>query len=482
MTLAATRPGAEPVREAADDQPPRDSAAAARAAMAQVLRQRADLARDLDGEIGRLVEQALARLAAELAAAPSDYRAWVLPRLVEAAQRILDELAAAAAAQAAAGLRRAAELGAAVVDAPIAAESATLAVTPITPAAPAAVATAAPSVGLGVPQLQQLRAMQHFTTGLIKGATDATVNQINRQLGQVVLGAAAPFDAIRAVSALLPERTRAQVRGIVNTNLATAFNSAAFERLRQQAARDPAIKKQWRRSGKLRSRDNHDAADGQVQDVDKPFVLVDGHKPGRFVELMYPADPAAPVGEVIHCGCVALPWKATWKMRQPAASPRPATPKPPPKKPAAKKAKPVSSTQTRILDAFAPAGGTWPDVTGGKLVIDQRLAPAGIGDARLTRPGGVDLYSYNAVQTVKRPTEVWEQQRVDATSGGLIRERLFIKRFEAAGQQWVGQARFAWDGQAWQPLGPYQATAAGADAGPEMTALRAGARVYPARR
>lgn len=479
MSLPLRERPAPALREAADDAP-RDPAAAARAALAQVLRQRAALVQDLDGEIGRLVEQALARLAAELTAAPSDYRQWVLPRLIEAAQRILDELAAGAGAKAADGLRQAAELGTRLVDAPIAAETAALAATPAAPA----VAAATPAAALGVPQLQQLRAMQQFTTGLIKGATDATVNQINRQLGQVVLGAAQPFDAIKAVAQLLPDRTRGQVRGIVNTNLATAFNSAAFERLRQQAGRDPGIRKQWRRSGKVHSRANHDAADGQVQDIDKPFVLMDGHKAGKFVELMYPADPAAPVGEVIHCGCVALPWKATWKMRQPSASPKPAAPKPAPKpaaNPANRKAKPVTTTQDRIVDAFAAGGGTWRDVTGQTLVVDQRLAPAGIGDARLTKPG-TDLYSYHAVQTLKRPTEVWEQQRVDSGSGELIRERLFLKRFAGAGQQWVGQARFRFDGQRWQPLGAYQAQAAGADAGPEMTALRAGARVWPRRR
>ncbi len=66
------------------------------------------------------------------------------------------------------------------------------------------------------------------------------------------------------------------------------------------------------------SRWNHDLADGQVQPVDEPFVLQAANGKGT-VQLMYPADPAAPVGEVIHCGCVALPWKATWKMRTPAA-------------------------------------------------------------------------------------------------------------------------------------------------------------------
>ena len=473
--MKTTLPPARLPEASGDDaQDPRAAAAqAARAALAKVLRERMALVQDLDGEIARLVDAALARITAQLSAAPTDYQQWVLPRLMEGVNRILDELAASSAAKSADGLRQAWDAGTRLVDAPVAAEAA------------AAPTLTTATVQLGTPDLRQLRALQSVNTALIKGATAETVNVINRQLGQVVLGVAQPFDAIQAVAKLLPDRTSSQVRGIVNSNLAAAFNTAAFNRLQEQAARDPAIRKQWRRSGKLRSRDNHDAADGQVQDVDKPFTLVDGHKPGRFVQLMYPADPSAPIGETIHCGCVALPWKATWKMRTPAAksytpAERAARALPVKKAPAPKVAKPVN-TQDRILAAFNPSGPTWRDVTGQQLVVDKRLFPAGIGDPRLTK-AGQDLYSYNAVQTLKRPSEVWQQERVDVASGTLIRERLLLKRFSAAGQQWVGQARFRLDGTTWVPTGAYQAQAAGATADAEMTAARAGARVYPARR
>lgn len=485
----------QPAREALGDEAPdprAQAAQAARAAMAQVLRERAALVQDLDGEIGRLVDAALARITAQLSGAPTDYQLWVLPRLMEGVQRVMDELAASAAAQTANGLRQAWELGTRLVDAPVAAEAAAVAAAPVP--APATLAPAVPlgaaSAGLGTPDLRQLRALQHMATGLIKGASTDTVNSINRQLGQVVLGAAQPFDAIRTVAQLLPDRTRAQVRGIVNSNLATALNTAAFQRLQQQAARDPAIRKQWRRSGKLHSRANHDAADGQVQDVNVPFTLVDGHKPGRFVQLMYPADPQAPVGETIHCGCVALPWKATWKMRQPAAAPLTAAERKAraaAAKPARKKAitpgvnKTAMNTQDRILGAFAAGNGSLRDVTGQTLTVDARLFPPDIGDARLTK-AGQDLYSYNAVQALKRPTEVWQQERIDPVSGAVLRERLFLKRFTAAGQAWVGQARFRLDGTTWVPAAPYRAQAAGATADAEMTAARAGARVYPPRR
>ena len=465
--------------EAADDAAGKaaKAARAARDALAQVLRERGTLARELDGELLKLIDQALARITAQLAAAPSDYQQWVLPRLMEGIRRVLDELAASAAARANNGLRSAWELGDRLVDAPIAAAE----------AAAGSTLTAAPAAGLGVPQLQQLRAMQQFTTGLISGATSETASAINRQLGQVMLGAATPFDAIQAVSKLLPDRTSSQVRGIVNTNLAAAFNSAAFDKLKAQAERDPALRKQWRRSGKLHSRDNHDAIDGQVQPVDKPFIVTTKKGP---VEIMFPCDPRAPIGETINCGCVSLPWKASWKMRRAGPAPLTADERKAKAaaargaKPAAPKAAPATTTQQRAVAAFAATGGTWRDVTGQRLVVNERLFPASISDPRLKK-GGTDLASYWAVQAVKRPTEVWQTESVDTGTGEIVRQRIFLKRFEAAGQSWIGRAEFKADGDSWVPAVAYTARPidggkAGADVA--MSAARAGARVWPKRR
>lgn len=293
-----------------------DPAKAAKAALAAVLRQRVALWAELDAELARLIDRALAEITAQLARAPSDYQQWVLPRLVDGVRRVADALAVSSSTRASDGMRRAWSLGEQAVTAPVSAAQAAEAMQVATGAA--APMTAVPTVALGTPDLRQLRALQAVNTHLISGATTDLVTAINRELGQVVLGARSPFEAIQRVQTLLPERTRNQVRGIVTTNLGTAFNTASHAALEAQAARDPLLRKQWRRSGKLHSRWNHDLADGQVQDVGTPFELVAGDGRGT-VHLMYPADPAAPVGEVIHCGCVALPWKAGWKMRVPAA-------------------------------------------------------------------------------------------------------------------------------------------------------------------
>lgn len=486
-----------PLTEASEDPATADRIAAAKAArdaLARVLRDRAALVAAADADLVALIEQALGRITAQLAAAPSDYELWVLPRLMEGITRVLDELAANAAATASNRMGEAWRLGERLVTAPFEAEQARQpGGVPAVPA-PAAVpspAVADPAAGLGTPSVPQLRAMQQFNTAMIKGATGDTVKAINRALGQVVLGVAQPIEAIKLVSRLLPDRTSAQVRGIVNTNLASAFNGAAHAKMLAQAARDPALRKQWRRSGKRHSRANHDAADGQVVPVAEPFVLLPGKAKGDVVRLMYPCDPTAPVGETIHCGCVALPWKATWRMRNPGST-LPA--KPAGEKPAQAKRTATAeqssavgrkagtmTTQARILGAFAQAP-TFRDVTGQRLVVDARLAPAGIGDARLTK-AGTDLYSYHAVQTLRRPTEVWQAEHVDTASGEIVRTRIFLKRFTAAGRDWLGRAEFRREGDLWVPTGAYRAEPLAAGTGDQaLAAARAGARVWPKRK
>lgn len=460
---------------------------AARDALAQVLRERLAVLRTLDGELATLMEQAAARVARELAEAPSDYQQWVLPRLMENITRLADELATAAAARASDATRRVWGLGEQSVSAPLAAEAqASAAAAPGITLPPV---VAQPSAMLGVPAARQVLAIQQFTTSLIKGATAEGVRAINRALGQVVLGAAAPFDAIKAAAAVLPDRTRSQIRGIVNTNLAIAFNSAAFGKLKEQAARDPALRKQWRRSGKVHSRENHDAADGQVQAVTDPFVLNPGDGKGELVKIMYPCEPGAPLKETMNCGCVALPWKATWKMRNPGAVAKPAAPAAPAAPAKATKAPGAKApaatgktltTQGRILAAAAASDGIVRDPTGARLRVDATLAPAGIGDTRLTK-AGQDLYSYWAVQTLRRPTEVWQNEHVDVAAGEIVPTRTYLKRFTANGAAWLGRADFVRVGDTWLATGAYRAELVANAIDLALARARNGVRVWPRR-
>ena len=104
----------------------------------------------------------------------------------------------------------------------------------------------------------------------------------------------------------------------MRTELGRAFALASQQRLVQAAELVPGLQKQWRRSGKIHSRWNHDAIDGQVVDVGKPFILPGNDGP---VKMMCPHDPTAPMEETINCACVAIPSMKGWQVMTPGAKP-----------------------------------------------------------------------------------------------------------------------------------------------------------------
>lgn len=250
-------------------------------------RRRTALIADTRAEILRQLAQAQAQITAALATAGDDATTWRLEQLQREVRRAMEEFSRDSAPLAAAGLAKAWRTGIDAIDKPLEAAGFRL-----TGAAPAI-------------DTRQLAAMLEFTTDKIRDLGVDAADKINTQLGLTVLGAQSPFDAVRAVTRVLGEKTRARATVIVRTELNRAFNAAAAARLEEQGKTLPGMRKQWRRSGKVKSRPEHDAADGQVQDVGKPFVI-HSRKDGK-VQLRYPGDPQAPPGQTINCGCTLLP-------------------------------------------------------------------------------------------------------------------------------------------------------------------------------
>ncbi len=269
----------------------------------EIVRGRTALLKSTRDEIVRMLNEALARVKTTLAGQPTDYQNWQLPQLQREIEQALGEFGRGAAATLSTRAGDAWQLGIDLVEKPLEAGG-------------VRIIGAAPLI-----DTRQLSAMRAFMTDRIKDVGLAAVNKINTQLGLVVIGAAAPSDAIGEVTAILGEPSRARATAIVRTNLGQAFSAASQARLEQVARVVPGMQKMWRRSGKLHPRFHHDLADGQIRDVDKPFLLKPFGKPP--VEMMYPHDPRAPASEVINCGCTAVPHKADWKLTTPGRSPAP---------------------------------------------------------------------------------------------------------------------------------------------------------------
>lgn len=269
---------------------------AAREAMARQVAAGLRLRKNTFGEIERLLKVAGDRVAAILSAAPTDYESWYLPQLQQAIQQALEDVRREAPAALDRAFDQALETGAATVTAPLAAAGFNLA-------------------GIGpVISPDQLLAMKSFALDRIRDVITQMANRIGDQLALTVTGAQSVSDTLDEVQFVLgAARRRAQT--IVYTEVGRAYGVAAQERQLQAQALVPGLKKQWRRSRKIHSRATHDAIDGQIQDVDQPFVLPNG------IRLMHPRDPKGPAAETINCGCVSLPYMESWSVREPGRVP-----------------------------------------------------------------------------------------------------------------------------------------------------------------
>lgn len=267
-----------------------------RAARREAVRQRPRIQRDTFREIQSLLGASLERIRATLAAQPSDFQQWSLPQLEQQIQAVMKEFGDRGSQAAAEGTRRAWETGQQLVDEPLKAGGVRIS-------------------GL-IQELdtRQLLAMRHFMTDRIKNIGAVAVNRINSELGLVVIGNQSPGEAITSITRLLREQSRDRALTIVRTEIGRVFSAAGQQRQLQAANVVPGLKKQWRRSGKVHSRAAHDAADGQIREVDEPFNV------GGF-ELMYPRDPKAPASQTINCGCESLPHMENWEVQQPGRQP-----------------------------------------------------------------------------------------------------------------------------------------------------------------
>jgi hypothetical protein len=268
-----------------------------RAARAEVLRERSAIHRDTWREIERILHTGQERIAARLAGQPSDYQRWSLPPLRAEIQSVLHGMRRETTAALTGGADAAWQAGQRLVDAPLA-------------------AAGVPIQGL-IQSIdpRQLGAMKEFLTHRISDISLTALNRVNSELGLVLTGVQSPGEAIGAITRALGESSRGRALTITRTELGRAFSVASHERSLQAKQIVPGLKKQWRRSGKLRARPAHDAIDGQIRELDQPFDLPDG------TQLMFPRDPAAPASETINCGCVMLNYMESWDVLHPAGVP-----------------------------------------------------------------------------------------------------------------------------------------------------------------
>lgn len=271
------------------------------AVLKERLAERARLLVGSNQKVTALLRDALVQIQQQLAAQPADWKLWQLTRLRDQLETVLTATGHQAGAVVGLALREGWQQGEDVVDKPL------------------AVIGHGVEMRLGALDARILVAMQTFGVERLRAVAVEAAGKIGQQLGLVTIGGVTPFQAIKAVQAILEADSAKRATTIVNTEVSRAFAVAGNERLVQAASLVPGLGKQWRRSGKIHSRWNHDLMDGIVVDAGKAFKVP--NPGGGFDMMQCPHDPKAPPEQNIHCGCVSLPWLKTWQVMTPGAKP-----------------------------------------------------------------------------------------------------------------------------------------------------------------
>jgi hypothetical protein len=256
-----------------------------------------DIQKDAAAEVRASLAKAQKDIAEILSDAPSDYKKWQLTQLQASVKKTLVSLQSPLDRSLQSGLALSWEAGQALVDAPLLS---------------AGIDIASDLVAVDA---RKLLGMRSFLTDRIKDVTVDLGRRINAELASAAIGTRTPFEAAAHIAEHLSSGGMKRANSIIRTQLGSGFSVATQERQEQAAAILPGLQKQWRRSGKLHSRYEHDAIDGQIRDVDAPFDLPNG------VQLLHPRDPAGPVEEIINCGCSSLPYMTSWEVMQPGRQP-----------------------------------------------------------------------------------------------------------------------------------------------------------------
>lgn len=273
-----------------DDDITKQAAAAKKAQDAARAAKRDEIAAGQD-RITRLLEQSRRAVLAEVA--DTDWDRYYLPRLSNAIDRQLQRFRDAAQLGLTVDMSSAFDLGGdAVLD-----------------------AAAAMGIELGLPDIPTslLLAMQEKAGQRIAGLANFAKDQVDQQIGRVLIAGLPREEAIAAIGKSLTYGTRegyepggifgsvnARARFITQQELGAVYAKAQDLRRDQVVAHAPDLQKVWVHDGHpFRPRPEHVAMHGQRRDQDEEFSN----------GLLFPRDPAGDIGDTAGCTCDTFLWR-----------------------------------------------------------------------------------------------------------------------------------------------------------------------------
>jgi hypothetical protein len=175
--------------------------------------------------------------------------------------------------------------------------------------------------GFGQISTSSLSIAQAYTADLITGLSVDAAAKVNAAIQRAFLGGQQITDIIAQIGRAIGgekgftglfDAIGRRASMITLNEILRVQSIAAQARLEDAFTRQPDLQKQWRHLNLARvPRPGHIAADKQVVDVKKPFI-VEGEA------LMYPRDPSGSAENTINCHCMMAPYFAP-EVLQPSA-------------------------------------------------------------------------------------------------------------------------------------------------------------------
>lgn len=138
---------------------------------------------------------------------------------------------------------------------------------------------------------------------VVNGKKDRAWNRTkisNAVTQSIIQGDSLPEMTERIARETAHENDAAMVR-YAATAMTSAQNAGRMETMERAKGMGIKVRKKWIATLDARTRDSHAELDGQVVDIDEPFIT--HNRDGSLAEIMYPGDPTADGEQVWNCRC-----------------------------------------------------------------------------------------------------------------------------------------------------------------------------------
>ena len=147
----------------------------------------------------------------------------------------------------------------------------------------------------------KLAILQGYSADLVKDLTADAIKRVNNDIALSLLGEQSAFEAIKKIGRDLSDPSTFKTifhraEAIARTEVNRVYSIANYARMKQAKAEGVDIQKMWVYDHMTKyPREFHQSMNGQIKEIDEPFVS------GKGNNLMYPHDPAAPASETVMC-------------------------------------------------------------------------------------------------------------------------------------------------------------------------------------